>query len=181
MFKIEYRHTTHDNSTIDYLIHSQSLSLEEVHMINNRKMQFWSGEIIRMQADTPAMHVSGHFSSHVYSPVQPPILNTVLLMPLHTTLLSYIPSHHIIFHLNKLCRLGLCVPTITTFFRHCCPLAFPVYLSIDNGNLDTRKSPFYTSFGISDYFLGTEWILNGNNIFICHLLNLTPHATLKDS
>ena len=69
MFKIEYRHTTHDNSTIDYLIHSQSLSLEEVHMINNRKMQFWSGEIIRMQADTPAMHVSGHFSSHVYSPV----------------------------------------------------------------------------------------------------------------
>ena len=68
MFKIEYRHTTHDNSTIDYLIHSQSLSLEEVHMINNRKMQFWSGEIIRMQADTPAIHVSGHFSSHVYSP-----------------------------------------------------------------------------------------------------------------
>ena len=71
MFKIEYRHTTHDNSTIDYLIHSQSLSLEEVHMINNRKMQFWSGEIIRMQADTPAIHVSvsGTISSHVCSPV----------------------------------------------------------------------------------------------------------------
>lgn len=59
MFKIEYRTTTHDNSTIDYLIHAQSLSLEEVHMINNRKMQFWSGEIIRVQADTNALHVSG--------------------------------------------------------------------------------------------------------------------------
>ena len=69
------------------------------------------------------------------------------------------------------------MPTITTFFRHCCPLAFPVYLSIDNGNLDTRKSPLHTSIGISDYLLGTEWIINGNVIFICHHLNLTPHVT----
>lgn len=56
MFKIEYRNTTHDNSTIDYLIHSQSLSLEEVHMINNMKMQFWSGQVMRMQSE--AIHVS---------------------------------------------------------------------------------------------------------------------------
>ena len=54
-----------------------------------------------------------------------------------------------------------------------------MYLSIDIGNLDTRNSPFHTYFGISDYLLGTEWIINGNNILICHLLNLTPHVTLK--
>ncbi|XP_067935277.1 two pore channel protein 1-like [Watersipora subatra] len=49
MFKIEYRHQTNENSSIDYLIQPQSLSLSEVHMINNVKPHLWSGEFIRQQ------------------------------------------------------------------------------------------------------------------------------------
>ena len=100
-------------------------------------------------------------------------------MLLHTTLLTYSPKSSHNLQSQQTVSFGPVYANNYYLFCHCCPLAFPVYLSIDIGNLDTRKSPFHTSVGISDYHLGTEWIINGNNILICHLLNLTPHVTLK--
>lgn len=55
MFKIEYRHQTHENSSIDYLIQTQTLSLREIHMINNVKKLSWSGELIRNQLSSVAV------------------------------------------------------------------------------------------------------------------------------
>ena len=50
MFKIEYRHQTNENFSIDYLIQTQTLSIQEIHMINNVKMHNWSGRFIREQS-----------------------------------------------------------------------------------------------------------------------------------
>lgn len=55
MFKIEYRHQTHENSSIDYLIQTQSLSLQEIHMINNVNKLSWSGDLIRNELSVPAV------------------------------------------------------------------------------------------------------------------------------
>jgi len=46
MFKIQYRRQTCENSSIDYLVHHQTLCLEEIYMINNVKMCMWTGETI---------------------------------------------------------------------------------------------------------------------------------------
>lgn len=59
MFKIGYRHQTNENSSIDYLIHTQTLSVDETHMINNTKMSCWSGDLIRNQS--PAAITDFHF------------------------------------------------------------------------------------------------------------------------
>lgn len=55
MFKIQYRHTIHENHSIDYLICHQHLSLDEVHMINNCHITSWSGQHIRAQASQTSM------------------------------------------------------------------------------------------------------------------------------